>query len=66
MSGVLRVYAQLNNMHKLDIYGYEEANIVVMLDGGMVDNLELVPTRANIVSGTLWQVDEVTWKVVQM
>ena len=54
MSGVLRVYAQLNNMHKLDIYGYEEADIVVMLDGpGMVDSDELVPTRANIVSGAL-------------
>ena len=47
------VYAELNNIHTLDIYGYEEANIVVMLDGGMVDNLELVPTHDNIVSGAL-------------
>jgi metacaspase-1 len=39
----------MNQIRLLDIYGYNEADIVVMLDGGMVDDPGLAPTRENMV-----------------
>jgi hypothetical protein len=36
----------------VDVYEYIETDIVVMLDGGKVDDFRLAPTRANIVSDT--------------
>jgi len=40
-------------MFYLDVYGYKDADIVVMLDGGMTADPYLAPTRENIVSSTL-------------
>jgi len=35
---------------RIGAYGYNPADIVVMLDGGKVENPDLAPTHANIVS----------------
>jgi hypothetical protein len=40
-------------MFYLDVYGYKDADIVIMLDGGMMADPDLAPTRANIVSSAL-------------
>jgi hypothetical protein len=53
-------------MFYLDVYGYKDADIVVMLDGGMTDDPDLAPTRENIVSSTLQHdtVDYVIYNVM--
>ena len=39
---------------RIGVYGYNPADIVVMLDGGQVEDSNLAPTRANIASIILW------------
>jgi hypothetical protein len=54
------ILIDLNQTCLLDTYGYNEEDIVVMLDGGMADDPGLTPTPANLVSGTPLSVNLVT------
>lgn len=38
----------------LDRYEYRDEDIVIMLDGGAVEDSQLAPTRENIVSKDPW------------
>jgi hypothetical protein len=46
-------FIDYNKTFHLDVYGYKDTDIVVMLDGGMTADPNLAPTRENIVSSTL-------------